>query len=97
MMQIASVATEGPTVRSKIVGWTFEDARLLVKKSLASEPDKIFIGYTPTPNDIPYYTSVLEMLADGWELLGTPESVTWEADDKQYEQWRWWLHRKAPA
>lgn len=96
-MQIASVSTSGPTVRSEIFGWTFEDASLLVKKSSKSDPGKIFIGYTPSPKDIPHYTTVLEMLADGWELLGRPERETWEADGKQHEHWDWWLHRKVPA
>ena len=93
-MQVASVSTNGPTVRSEVDGWTFEDASLLVKRSDPSDPHKIFIGYTPSPKDIPLYTSVLEMLADGWELLGPPERETWEADGKQHEQWSWWLQRK---
>lgn len=93
-MQVASVSTNGPTVRSEIDGWTFEDAGLLVKKAHASNPGKIFIGYTPSPKDIPLYTSVLEMLADGWELLSPPDRETWEADGKQHEQWSWWLQRK---
>lgn len=97
-MQVASVSTNGATVRSEIDGWTFEDARLLVKRSHASNPDKIFIGYTPSPKDIPLYTSILEMLADGWELLGPPEHEIWTNDDpekKVHEQWTWWLQRKS--
>ena len=93
-MQVASVSTNGPTVRSEIDGWSFEDASLLVRKSHSSDPHKIFIGYTPAPKDIPLYTSVLEMLADGWELLGPPERETWETDGKQHEQWSWGLQRK---
>lgn len=101
-MQVASVSTTAATLRSEIDGWSFEDASLLVKRSHASDPGKIFIGYTPSPKDIPYYTSVLEMLADGWELLGPPARETWETDDgKQHEQWSWWLQRepqrKVPA
>ena len=94
MIQVASVSTSSPTVRNEIDGWTFEDASLLVKRSHDSNPGKIFIGYTPSPKDIPHYTSILEMLADGWELLGPPERETWTADDKQHEQWSWWLQRK---
>jgi len=93
-MQVANVSTNDPTVRSEIDGWTFEDASLLVKKASASDPSKIFIGYTPSPKDIPLYTTVLEMLADGWELLSPPERETWENDGKQHEQWSWWLQRK---
>jgi hypothetical protein len=96
-MQVARVSTSGPTVRSEIFGWTFEDASLLVRKSHASDPGKIFIGYTPSPKDIPLYTSVLKMLADDWELLSRPERETWEDDGKQYEHWDWWLHQKVPA
>ena len=96
-MQVASVSTNGATVRSEIDGWTFEDASLLVKRSHPSSPGKIFIGYTPGPKDIPHYTCVLEMLADGWELLGPPQREEWTGDDKQqHVQWGWWLQRKYP-
>lgn len=94
MMQIANVSTNGRTVRSEIDGWTFEDARLLVKRAHASNPGKIFIGYTPSPKNIPHYTSILEMLADGWELLAPPAHETWENEGKTHEQWNWWLQRK---
>lgn len=94
-MQVASVSTSRPTVRSEIDGWTFEDSSLLVRKSTPSNPHKIFIGHTPAPKDIPFYTSVLEMLADGWELLGPPEHEPWETEDgTKHEQWGWWLQRK---
>jgi hypothetical protein len=101
MIQIASVSTASATVRSEIHGWTFEDASLLVRRSSKSSAGKIFIGYTPAPKDIPDYGCVLEMLADGWELLGAPQRETWTtdegtADEKQHEQWGWWLHRKLP-
>lgn len=95
-MQVATVSTSGPTVRHEIFGWSFEDASLLVRKSHASDPGKIFIGYTPGPKDIPHYTTVLEMLTDGWELLDRPERGTWEADGQQHEFWDWWLQRKPP-
>ncbi len=95
-MQVASVSTSRPTVRSEIDGWTFEDATLLVRRSLHSSNGKIFIGYTPSPKDIPFYTCVLEMLADGWKLLGPPEHETWEVDSAQHEQWSWWLQREPP-
>ena len=104
-MQVASVSTPRPTLRSEIDGWTFEDASLLVRRSLPSGPGnlsypaKIFIGYTPSPKDIPYYGCVLEMLADGWELLGPPDREAWAtdegtADEKRHEQWTWWLQRR---
>jgi hypothetical protein len=97
-MQVASVSTSDPTLRSEIDGWTFEDASLLVKRSHDSRPDKIFIGYTPGPKNIPYYGCVLEMLADGWELLGPPQREEWttepSAPGKRHIQWSWWLQRK---
>jgi hypothetical protein len=94
-MQVASVATDRPTVRSEINGWSFEDSALLVRRSSPSSNGKIFIGYTPSPKDIPFYTSILEMLADGWELLGPPEHEEWTTEDgKQHEEWSWWLQRK---
>ena len=93
-MQVATVSTSRPSLRSEIDGWGFEDSSLLVRREDPSNPGKLFIGYTPSPKDIPLYTSVLEMLADGWELLGPPARETWETDGKQHEQWSWWLHRK---
>jgi hypothetical protein len=95
-MQVANVSTDRPTVRSEIDGWTFEDASLLVRRSHHSNPGKIFIGYTPSPKDIPHYGCVLEMLADGWELLSPPERETWTAGGVEREQWSWWLQRKLP-
>jgi len=96
VIQVASVCTVSPSLRSEIDGWTFEDASLLVKKSRPGDEyaGKIFIGYTPAPKNIPRYTCLLEMLADGWELLGAPQREAWEADGKQHEQWGWWLQRK---
>jgi hypothetical protein len=94
-MQVASVSTSRPTVRSEIDSWTFEDASMLVRRSSPSNPDKIFIGHTPSPKDIPYYGCVLEMLADGWELLSPPDREEWKTDDGTlHEQWSWWLQRK---
>jgi hypothetical protein len=91
-MQVASVSTNDATLRSEIEGWTFEDADLLVHR--AGPSGKLFIGYTPSPKDIPLYTCILEMLADGWELLAPPQRETWEADGTQHVQWGWWLTRK---
>ena len=98
-MQIASVSTNAASLRSEIDGWGFEDANLLVRRSHPSCEGKLFIGYTPSPKDIPHYTCILEMLADGWELLGPPQHETWTVNDqddntKQHEQWTWWLQRK---
>lgn len=93
-MQVASVTTAGRSMRSEIDGWTFEDSKLLVRRSYRGLPGKLHIGYTPHPQDIPFYTCLLEMLADGWELLGPPQSEGWETDGKHHEQWCWWLQRR---
>lgn len=61
-MQVASVMTSRPSLRAEIEGWSFEDS------SLAVSP----IGMTPSPRNIPNYTCVLFMIADGWALLGPP-------------------------
>jgi hypothetical protein len=95
MTQVASVSTNGPTLRSEIEGWTFEDSDLLVRKE-ADRPGRIFIGFTPSPRDLPHYETVLEMLADGWDLLGPPTDESWTTEEgKPVPQWGWWLTRKA--
>jgi len=97
-MQVATVSTSRPTVRSAIHGWTFEDTALLVRQTASQVPavgaEKIFIGYTPSPKNMPDYAYVLEMLADGWELLGPPQHEEWKIDGKRHEDWSWWLQRK---
>lgn len=95
-MQIATVSTPESSARSQIDGRSFEDARLLVKRPDPSSAKKILIGYTPAPKDIPYYTCVLEMLADGWELLGPPQCEQLEVDGHTRTQWGWWLQRACP-
>ena len=95
-MQVASVSTSSGTVRSKIDGWSFEDPNLLVKAPRSSD-GKILIGYTPAPLGIPLYTCVLEMLAEGWELLGPPQHEKWEHDGRHHEAWEWWLQRGSPT
>ena len=98
-MQVASVSTRASTLRSEIDGWTFEDASLYVHK-FADHPKRVFIGYTPSPKGIPLYSCVLEMLADGWELLGPPQREEWPASDMPASDgqpivlWSWWLQRK---
>lgn len=96
MTQVASVSTNGPTLRAEIEGWTFEDSSLLVRRSDPENPHRIFIGYTRSPKDIPLYGTVLEMLADGWDLLGPPVDTSWTTEEGEgIEQWDWWLTRKA--
>lgn len=92
-MQIAHVSTNAPSVRDDIDGWTFEDPALLVRRDHPTNPGKIDIGYTPSPA-IQCYTCLLEMLADGWELLGPPQREEWSSDGECHVQWGWWLHRK---
>lgn len=97
MQQIASVCTPAATLRSTIDGWSFEDASLLVHRRFP-ENRKLCIGLTPSPKDIPYYTCCLEMVADGWELLGPPQREEWTSDDGlKHEQWHWWLKRACPV
>jgi hypothetical protein len=94
MTQIASVSTNGQSLRSHIEGWSFEDSDLLVKKFQRSDDLNIFIGYTPSPTNIPYYGTVLEMLADGWLMLGPPIDERWTTEEGlKIDQWGWWLTR----
>jgi len=95
-MQIANVSTSAASVRSEIDGRSFEDATLLVKRPDPANTGKILISYTPGPKGIPYYTCILEMLADGWELLGPPQREEWEVDEVLRTQWGWWLQRRCP-
>ncbi len=95
MTQVASVCTNRPTLRAKIEGWGFEDSDLLVRKADPDRPGHIHIGSTPSPNGIPHYGTVLEMLADGWDLLGPPVDTSWTNEDgEKVDQWDWWLTRK---
>jgi hypothetical protein len=71
----ATVATRLGGLRDELVSCTFEEPRLYVR-------DKP-IGLTPPVNGVPKYGSVLEMLADGWKLLGPPV-LRFET---QYEFW----------
>lgn len=93
-MQVASVSTDRPTLRDEIWGWGFEDSALFVRKSLPNHPYKVFIGYTPSPK-IPTYGTVLEMLSDGWKLLGVPLKEEFVNDEgKKIETYTWWLTRE---
>lgn len=93
-MQVASVTTERPNLRATLDGWSFEDSNLLVKRSLPSDARKLFIGFTPAPRDIPDYSCILEMLAEGWELLGPPQQQ-FDDDGAPTEEWMWWLQRQS--
>lgn len=97
MTQVASVCTNGHSVRHEIEGWGYEDSDVLVRKQDPDRPGRIFIGFTPSPKDIPHYGTVLEMLADGWKLLGPPTEESWVNDEgKKIGQWGWWLTRETP-
>lgn len=94
MQQVAYVLSDGGDMRSELVGWTFEDPSLLVKKGLQGAlGDRIFIGHTPAPKDIPYYGTILEMLADGWKLLSVPVK-SGSIDDGKHVYYSWWLTRE---
>lgn len=94
MTQVASVSTNGPRLRSSIDGWSFEDSDLLVQRRHREHDPHIFIGYTPAPAGIPNYGTVLEMLADGWLMLGPPTDEHWTTEEGvKVEQWEWWLTR----
>lgn len=97
MVQVASVSTNGNSLRSEIFSWKYEDSDLLVRKSIKELPTQIFIGYTPGPKDIPLYGTILEMLADGWEILGPPVDESWTHEARIQEQWGWWLTRPTAA
>ena len=106
--QVATVSTTNPSMRDEIWGWSFEDSSLFVRKALPSRPNQVFIGYTGAPTNIPSYGTVLEMLADGWRLLGPPQKETIEATVRPgstgfalttvtmgpFDQWVWWLTRE---
>lgn len=85
-MKIAAVSTNDGSLRSEIFGRTYEDSDLLVNRSVT--PNKrISIGLTPSPKDIPNYCCVLEMINEGWKLLGPP--TRFGDNDETY--WDWWL------
>jgi hypothetical protein len=84
MTQVAYISTKRPDLRSEITGWTYEDSDLLVWKA---REGRFFIGFTPSPKDIPNYSCILQMLNGGWKLLGPPVKDEWN-------EWDWWLTRE---
>ncbi len=97
-MQVASITTTGPSLRAEIEAWTFEDSALFVDRVHESTAPRVHIGYTPSPK-VPCYGTVLEMLANGWQMLAPPtqqESYTSSETGRLVPQWSWWLTRGAP-
>jgi hypothetical protein len=81
---VANVQTDGHSMRSKIDGTGMEDPRLFVR----GKP----IGLTPSPRCCYLGATVLEMLADGWRLLGPPRDTSFTTEEgKRWEQSEWWL------
>lgn len=92
MTQIANVSTARPSVRSEIDGWIYEDSDLLVDRRDTS--GKLEIEYTPSPRNL-HHTCVLEMIADGWKLLGPPIDASWaNVNGVKIPQWKWWLTKE---
>lgn len=90
-MQVASVTTDEATLRSEIGGWTYEDSALFQNKEWRGG---LFIGYTPSPKNIPQYKCILHMLADKWKLLGPPTREEFKNNDGEtIVQYGWWLTR----
>jgi hypothetical protein len=80
------VDTESPTLRSEIVGWSYEDISLI-------NPSKP-IGLSPSWNTHaprPQFTCVAFALAAGWNLLGPPTSYEYQTDNGPKTCWTWWL------
>jgi len=47
---------------------------------------------------LPFYGTILEMLADGWAMLGPPIDESWTNEDgKRFTQYGRWLTRTAKA
>lgn len=78
MQRIFTATTESPSIRSEVVGWTFEDPELFVPH----QP----IGMTPSPKDQRHYDTIMEALWAGWKLLAPPKEVSDGV-------WDWWLVR----
>jgi hypothetical protein len=99
-VQVASVTTAKPNLRAEIDGWSYEDSSLLVRKKLQNQVydwPPYFIGHTPGA-DIPRYYCILEMLNEGWRLLGPPQEEKWAVDGAGADlfQYVWWLTRECP-
>lgn len=78
-MEILTVTTENPTLRSRIVGWTFEDTSLY-RHDTARSPSGA--GHNDHPE------TVFEALANGWRLLGPPTRMGHD------RIWDWWLTKE---
>jgi hypothetical protein len=77
MMEILTVTTQRPTLRSEIVGWTFEDISLHQAGPIGMTPNGL--GNNNYPG------TVFEALAQGWRLLGPPTRMGHD------DAWDWWL------
>ena len=78
-MIIVAVSTKQDNLRAEIFGWTYEDSDLFIP----GEP----IGYTPGYRGRQSHKTVLEMIADGYKLLGPPQKIGAE--------WDWWLTKES--
>ena len=86
-MQVLTVSTDDPNLRSEVWGWTHENAELFA-------PNKP-IGMTPPPT--PYYhpRDVMMALYDGWKLLGPPiEGKDVDGNGKEITYYQWWLTKE---
>lgn len=75
-MRVLIVNTSSPSLRAEIYGWGEEDSCLFVR----NRP----IGLTPGPKITYSPKTVLEALADGWKLLGPPQT-------ENRTLYTWWL------
>ena len=93
-MKVLILNTSEPSLRSEVWGWGYEDSSLYV-------PNKP-IGFTPSlrsglkKQELAEYSpkTVLEALANGWKLLGTPQSESITVGDDKEEAWTWWLTKE---
>jgi hypothetical protein len=79
-MKVLTVTTDRGDLRAEIIGWSCEDSSMYVPNER--------IGMTPSPLNECHVTTVLQALAEGWEMLAPP---TRYEDETSGEYWGWWL------
>ena len=92
LQQVLVMETRRSSMRSEVVGWTYEDPSLVKPGAIGMSPSW---SHEETR---PLCDCVLRALAEGWRLLGPPIStrsyVPPAGETSLLGPWEWWLVRE---